>query len=184
MLRLFIALDIPQQVKDELIRIRDEVVTNPEYYRWETPEKMHLTLKFIGDFDESRMDELLSDLEYLNDYNAFDCSISRFDFFFRKKEPVILWAGLKVPKEVITIAERMNEIIVKYGVTQEKRKFKPHLTLLRIKYSVPETFVQAFRDATFKTISFKASKITLYQSILKPTGAVYKERKSFHLEEK
>lgn len=184
MLRLFVALEIPDFAKSELILLRDGVVDNPGLYKWETPDKMHLTLKFLGDVPEQKLDEIISVLDFLHQYKPFECSFRTFDFFFRHKQPVILWAGIRVPKELIDIAGKLNERMEQFGIQPEKRKFKPHLTLLRIKRGVSEKFVQDFRDMEFEPIRFTSRNIVLYQSILKPTGAVYKARKTFHLEEK
>ena len=54
MIRLFVALNIPQNIKEEIIRLRNRIITNPLDYKWEGPDKLHLTLKFIGEVDEKK----------------------------------------------------------------------------------------------------------------------------------
>ncbi len=75
----------------------------------------------------------------------------------------------------------MNERLSKYEIKVDKRKFKGHLTLLRIKKNVNEKFIQSFKEHKFDPIKFNTNQVALIQSVLKPTGSEYKVLKIYEL---
>lgn len=75
----------------------------------------------------------------------------------------------------------MNKRLEKFNIEVEKRKFKGHLTLLRIKNKVDEKFISGFNQFTFDPIQFRANEIALIQSYLKPGGSEYKVLKIYEL---
>ena len=77
----------------------------------------------------------------------------------------------------------LNERLTKFSIPIEKRKFNPHITLLRIKNELGINFVNNFKNFTFKPILFTANTVTLYKSILHPEGSKYSEIKNYKLKE-
>jgi 2'-5' RNA ligase len=75
----------------------------------------------------------------------------------------------------------LNDRLKKYDIEVEKRKFKGHLTLLRIKDRVSEKFIKRFKEYLFNPINFNANEIALIQSVLKPSGSEYKVLKIYEL---
>ena len=75
----------------------------------------------------------------------------------------------------------MNERLKKYDIEVKKRKFKGHLTLLRIKDKVSEKFIKRFKEYSFDPVKFNANEIALIQSVLKPSGSEYKVLKIYEL---
>jgi len=75
----------------------------------------------------------------------------------------------------------LNSKLEKYDVEIEKRKFKGHLTLLRIKKPVSENFIKRFKEYAFDPIKFNSNEIALIQSVLKPVGSEYKVLKIYEL---
>ncbi len=71
--------------------------------------------------------------------------------------------------------------LVKFSIPIEQRKFKPHITLLRIKNQTENNFVNNFKNFTFERVLFNAASITLYKSILHPEGPEYIEIKNYKL---
>ena len=78
-------------------------------------------------------------------------------------------------------AAELNEKLKNYHVEAEKRKFKGHLTLLRIKKQVSEKFIKRFKEYSFDPIEFNAAEIALIQSVLKPSESEYKVLKIYEL---
>ena len=91
MIRLFVALKIPEIVIDEIFKHCFSAVDYPADYKWETKDKIHLTLKFIGDVKEDLLPSIIEDLKFVKNYSAFHCTISKFGFFFRDNQAKILW---------------------------------------------------------------------------------------------
>lgn len=182
MIRLFVALNIPEHVKVKLIELRDSVAGSN--YKWEPKEKMHLTLKFIGDVPEENLNQIITGLEFIKNYSSFNCTISNFGFFYRDKKPSILWAGFEIDKIIFDIVDKMESVLEKLSIKKENRKFNPHLTILRIKRDLGINFVNKFKNFTFEPIVFTANTISLYKSELHANGSKYLEIKNYKLKER
>jgi len=181
MIRLFVALIIPGEIKEEIFNHCYAASENPADFRWEAREKVHLTLKFIGDVKEDLLDQIIDELEFVKNYTTFNCTISKFGFFFRDNQAKILWCNLQTDDSIISLVEELNSRLRKYDIDIEKRKFKGHLTLLRIKNKVSEKFIKSFKEYFFDPIIFNANEIALIQSVLKPSGSKYKILKIYEL---
>jgi 2'-5' RNA ligase len=181
MIRLFIALKIPSDIVEKVIEFRNEVVVANSLFKWEPVDKLHLTLKFIGEFPEEKLSELIHSLSFLNHLPKMRLKLGRFGFFFSKKDPRILWIGLNSEKNLVELVEKLNRVISIFGIEPEVRKFKAHLTLLRIKNNFPGELIKKFEEYDVPELSFVSEKIILFKSELKPSGSVYTEIKSFDL---
>jgi 2'-5' RNA ligase len=181
MIRLFIALKIPDEIKEQIITLRKSVYDSPGKLRWEPVEKMHLTLKFIGDVPGGILDDITDSLSFINGHNKFSCSFTGFGFFSNHGRPGILWAGFNTSKSLAELAGRLNKHFVRFSVPPEDRKFKAHLTLLRIKDKVDRDFIESFNNFRAKEIPFIAGEVALIKSELLPSGSVYTELKNFKL---
>ena len=182
MIRLFVALIIPEEIKNQIIQIRKNIYPDEEKYRWEDNSKIHLTLKFIGDVKHELLEPILQELRFLNNFNKINCEAEKFGFFFKQKnEPRILWLGLKLDDAIYSIVEELNSRLSKFSIPVEQRKFKPHLTLLRIKNIVPQDFINKFVNTELPKLSFTANEIVLMQSKLSSSGSTYNEIKKYNL---
>lgn len=181
MIRLFVALKIPDVVKSEIFKHCYAAVESPSDYRWEDKDKVHLTLKFIGEVKEELLPQITDELEFVKNYSAFDCKVSRFGFFFRENQVKILWCNVETDESIDSLVDELNDRLKKYDIEVEKRKFKGHLTLLRIKKQVSENFIKRFKECSFDPVKFNANEIALIQSVLKPSGSEYKVLKIYEL---
>jgi len=181
MIRLFIALKMPIEVLDNLTKYCKLRIDDFDSYRWEQKEKIHLTLKFIGDIKKEILTELLNELEFLNRVELFNCTINKLGFFFTNDQPRILWAGMKTENRLADLVQELNSRLDKFGVTQEKRKFHPHLTLMRIKKNPGEQFINSVINSEIPEINFIADKIALVESTLTKDGSIYKDQKVYEL---
>ncbi|HEY7751795.1 MAG TPA: RNA 2',3'-cyclic phosphodiesterase [Ignavibacteriaceae bacterium] len=181
MIRLFVALKIPELVRNGLLEICREISGNDVSIKWESVEKIHLTLKFIGEVNNELLDSISDSLSFIRNYKQINCSINKFDFLFRFKEPKILWAELKTDESVFGLVDEFNTKLFDLGIDQEKRKFKPHLTLLRIKKHPGERFINKFKNYSFNEFKFTTSEVALIESQLHQSGSIYKEIKNYEL---
>ena len=180
MIRLFVALKIPDEVKDEIFSHLESIVKLTDF-RWEPKEKIHLTLKFIGDVREELLPKIIGEIDFVKNASSFDCEISKFGFFFHNNEPKILWSNLDTNESILSLVNELNERLEKFDIAVEKRKFKGHLTLLRIKKRVDEEFLRKIKEFKFDPIQFNTNHVALIQSYLKPGGAEYKVLKNYEL---
>jgi RNA 2',3'-cyclic 3'-phosphodiesterase len=181
MIRLFVALKIPDVIKSEIFKHCYAASDNASDYLWEDKDKIHLTLKFIGEVKEELLPQIIDELEFIKSYSSFDCKISRFGFFFRDNQAKILWCNLETDESIISLVDELNSRLEKYNIEVEKRKFKGHLTLLRIKERVTEDFINKFKEYKFNPVEFNSNEVALIQSLLKPSGSQYKVLKIYEL---
>jgi RNA 2',3'-cyclic 3'-phosphodiesterase len=181
MIRLFVALRIPEEVKDKIIETRNSLIAQPENYKWEPRNKLHVTIKFIGDVNPELVDKIIESLKFVEDFTAFNCSLTQFGFFYVKNKPKILWAGLKIDDYINDLVQKINKSLETFSIPKDDRKFKAHLTLLRLKGYDEKDFVRKFDNFVFNGINFTAGEVTLFSSELLRTGSVYKEIKTYKL---
>ena len=180
--RLFISLNLPDSVIEQIIGLRDKICIEKNI-RWEPKEKLHLTIKFIGDVSDEMMKKISNELLFVNNYKSVKCSFSKFGFFYRDDKPLILWAGLTVDETLFELITEVNTRLEKLSIPIEQRKFNPHITLLRIKKDPGINFVNSFKNFTFEPILFTANSITLNKSILRSAGSEYIKIKNYKLKE-
>jgi len=180
MIRLFTALLIPDEIKQIIYTACVSVVDNYESYNWENRDKIHLTLKFIGEVSKDLLNPIINELAFVENYKHFNCSISRFGFFFKNGEPKILWVGLNTDERIHKLAEELNRRLAILRIPNERRKFKPHITVLRLKKHPGEKFINMFEEFRFKEINFKLNILSLVESKLFSTGANHTEIKKYN----
>ena len=181
MIRLFIALKIPDVVKDKLLNVCYELSESSELFKWEKPEKIHLTLKFIGEVEEELVSSIAKEITFIEEYNSFNFNVTKFGFFYRNDLPSILWAGLQTDESIHSLVEKLNDRLSILSIPVERRKFKPHLTMLRIKKNPGEKFILKFEEYSFDNWNFNSSEISFIKSELFPTGARYTDIKKYNL---
>jgi 2'-5' RNA ligase len=188
MSRLFIALKIPGEIREKIIKFRNEAIIDFRLYRWEPEEKLHLTLKFIGEVEGEISDSIINSLKFVIDYCSFDCSLTRFGFFYKQdrssktgREARILWIGLSVSNQVNQLVEKINTELEKFFIPVEKRKFQPHITIKRLKGDEGSNFIESFENFRLPEVRFIANEIVLMKSDLLPKGSKYTEIKKYNL---
>ncbi len=181
MSRLFIALKIPDEVKAKLLNVCYELSESSELFKWEKPEKIHLTLKFIGEVEEELVSSIAKEISFVEEYNSFNFNVIKFGLFFRNDVPSILWAGLQTDGSIHRMVEELNERLSIFSIPVERRKFKPHLTMLRIKKNPGKEFISKFKEHSFDNWNFNSSEISFIKSELFPTGARYTDIKKYNL---
>ena len=181
MIRLFIALNIPAEVKDNLLNVCYDLSESSDLLKWEKPEKIHLTLKFIGEVEEELVSSIEKEIAFIEEYNSFNFNVTKFGFFYRNGLPGILWAGLKTDESFHKLVEQLNDRLSIFSIPVERRKFKPHLTMLRLKNNPGNNFINNFEEYSFENWNFNSSEISLIKSELFPTGAQYTEIKKYNL---
>jgi len=180
MIRLFIALKIPLHIRKEIVNFTKEFLPGFDKYKWEQIDKIHLTLKFIGDTKEELLNEIIKKISFMNEYKKFVCGLDKFDFFYRNGRPSIFFLKLHMEERINELVNRLNDELVSLGIPLEKKEFHAHVTLLRIKGHEELDPLKKMTEIELKT-KFIADEITLYQSRLLPHGSTYKELLNYKL---
>ena len=186
--RLFIALMIPGEIREKIISLRNKAIKNYNTFRWEPEEKIHLTLKFIGDVNDELTEPIINALKFVSDYNCFNCRLTRFGFFYKQgntgqrgRQARVLWVGLSLDDSIFRMVDKINKEFESLSIPSEKRKFRPHLTIKRLKGDEGENFINAFESFEIPEIQFNAGEIALIKSDLLPGGSKYTEIKKYKL---
>ncbi len=181
-IRAFIALEIPDDSISEILKIRDEKIGKIENVRWEEKEKLHLTLKFLGDINSEMIGEYSKSLgKIIGTYDSLNISFSEFGVFKRRDESKIFWIGLNENKQLLDLVDEIETSFAEFGFEKEKRNFKSHITLLRFRGYEDSEKIVSLTHVKLPVIEFKANKVTLFESKLLPSGSVYRSLKNFYL---
>jgi 2'-5' RNA ligase len=137
---------------------------------------LHITTKFIGEWPERRLDELLERLRPLGDREIIDIAISGIGWLPNPHSPRVLFAAVKAGPELAELAKATESTLAELGIERENRDFKPHLTLARIKDSGIPLAQLRQRIASVESTdfgSFAAKSFKLYLSKPGPAGSIY-----------
>jgi 2'-5' RNA ligase len=180
-MRVFIAIEVPGEIRQRLASIQDQLRPSSSAARWVSTDSIHITLKFLGEISEDRRDDIDSALTGLT-WLPMSIAVRGIGFFPGVRSPRILWAGVECPT-MEGLASEVDTRLVEAGFDSEKRAFRAHLTLARTKETRLEgTLVKSaepLRETEFGT--FVANRFYLYQSTLKAGGSVYTKLKEYML---
>ncbi|MBS4027756.1 MAG: RNA 2',3'-cyclic phosphodiesterase [Ignavibacteriales bacterium] len=184
MIRTFIAFDTSPSVKNEIIRLQNILREADADVRWEQEEKLHVTLKFLGDIEEKFLPQLTATLETVtNKFSPFEIEYTTIGCFPNTKEPRVIWVGCRdVPQSVIRLQREIETQLAPFGYEIEKRKFSPHITFGRIK-GIKNIFhlLQSIENLTFSPQKMQCAEILLMKSVLHSYGSIYSPLKVFPL---
>jgi len=179
--RIFIAIKIEDHALQNLNKIKNKIFQNREV-KWEPIEKLHITLKFIGDVEEEVIPNIIEDLKIVaNKFSTFDLSFSNFGLFKRKGIPSTLWAGIEGNKTLSKLHFEIELILSNIGFEKGNRIYKPHLTLIRFKKNNQYDIFETKLEKDISDIKFRINGFSLFKSELKSSGSVYTEIKNFKL---
>jgi 2'-5' RNA ligase len=180
-MRVFIAVDIPDEIRKTLGDLQREMRPLTSSARWVAPESIHITLKFVGEIPEKRLEDIDSALRGLT-WKPFTITVRGVGFFPGTRSPRVFWAGMEAPT-MEGLAEQLDTLMERLGFEKEKRAFRPHLTLARAKDTrIDSSLVSAaakYEEHAFG--SFSVDRVFLFKSTLKPSGAVYEKLKEYLL---
>lgn len=178
-MRLFIALEIPDEIKKKISKIQNILKKyDNNSIKWVRQGSLHITLKFLGEVKN----EFISDIEnsLVNiEMRKEKLEIKNLGCFPNINRPRILWAGV-YNKWLIEFAGIIDISMNKIGFKKEKRQFSGHLTIGRVKKGISKNFKRKYIELMETEIGeFNINSFYLFESKLNPTGAEYFKFKSF-----
>ena len=175
--RLFVALDIPDRIKDDITAIFCAM----QGARWVEDPQIHLTLRFIGEVSNNDFDLVRKSLRQVKG-RPFSLRVKGVGFFPPRNQPRILWAGIAGDEELARLYARVERALVSSGLDHDVRKFHPHITLARL-HATHAQHVARFvtQNSLFMTEEFSVSAFHLYSSTLGKEGAIYEKEASYGL---
>ncbi len=176
--RIFTAIDISSEARR---RVSDYIETLRKEFSnlrvgWEKTEKLHLTMKFLGDASDEQLEKLSEAIEKMaREISNLKLRISETGVFPSPSNARILWLGLQDEEGSL---RKLNEILESeceaVGFAREKRNFKAHLTIARLREpQKSKELAQRHLQNEFEAVDFVAGEIVIYESKLLPQGSVY-----------
>jgi len=176
-IRCFVAIEIPDEIKEKLTSLNRYLSAIAPGVKWVRKEGMHLTLKFLGNVDEDRISEIKTALtEAVKGFGVIEAEVESAGAFPNAALARVLWAGTSGEVERIQeLASRVETALANLGFEREKRAFRPHITIGRIKKPKRnrklDEALSSVRDQKFG--KFTIREIVLFKSQLHPDGAIY-----------
>ena len=182
-MRLFVALDIDEPIRERIAQFRDDMRTLAPGVRWVGPETFHITLQFLGETNQS--DEIKTALATVNG-NPVSLTFRGAGFFPNPQRARVFWVGMEADEHLQSLVAKIGNALAPLGFKREQEEYHPHLTLARAGSGRPHAKpgdkaapglqqVRAKLDTVpppeFGTMT--AHHFILYQSTLTPAGSRY-----------
>ena len=183
-MRLFIAVKFSNPIKDSLLNTMTQLKMLKADVSWVEEKNLHLTLKFLGETDKSRIKGIVPLLDELaSEIKPFQISLGKLGAFPDAEHPKTLWAGLNTGKlETIELCKKLDETLIRAAFKREEKPFNPHITLGRCKgVSSLSKLTEALKNTVLPLLSQPVTEFYLVKSELLPEGAVYKDLQTFRL---
>ena len=185
-MRLFIALDIPEEIRERLSAYAQRLRAFAPGSRWSKPENLHLTLKFIGHVADDKVPQIKTALARVH-AQPFQIDFQGSGFFPNARAPRVFWAGIGSSDFLARLAADIDNAVATIGIVREEKPFRPHLTLARA--GAEKSAQQAFHrlpqklvpDETPQFGTMTAQEFFLYQSQPMAGGSRYTKLARFPL---
>jgi RNA 2',3'-cyclic 3'-phosphodiesterase len=167
--RLFVAIDLPEQIKAELAGLVAELPAA----KWVDQQELHLTLRFIGEVDEQSCRAVQAALAGIA-FTGFSLTLRGVGHFPPGKHPRVLWVGIEPSQQLLHLQQRVELMLTNTGIPADERHFSPHMTLARLK-ETPPAEVGRFetRHAELAFPPFEVKEFILFSSTLTRQGAIH-----------
>ena len=178
MIRLFVALDLPEAVRQRLAGLQGGVPGA----RWLAPENLHVTLRFLGEVDEPTAQDIDAELDRLV-AAPFDFSLEGKDYFGAgKKKPYALILTVPRTGPLQTLRDKVDRAAVAAGLPPDDRKYRPHVTVARLKDAPMERVRRWVAEyGPLQVGPLPAERFVLYRSHLGSAAASYEPLATYPL---
>lgn len=176
MTRAFAAIFPPQEVRNSIWELAQELKASGAGVKWVEKENLHLTLRFFGNLTDMELDKAGSAMKALAGVKRpFTVRLATLGAFPSLSRPRVIWVGVEEGREpLVDVATSLEQQFVEAGLGSTDKPFSPHLTIGRVK--IPHKnprLEEAIRSLTFGGLEFMISGLTLTKSELRPQGPIY-----------
>jgi 2'-5' RNA ligase len=182
-MRAFIAIELPESIRTQLGELNSRLRSTRVKASWVQPDRMHLTLRFLGDITDEQAETLSSLItQACSDVPGFTLTCGGLGAFPNLRRPSVVWAGIgPLEPDLVRVQAASESAARSCGLSAETKPFHPHVTLARIK---DPRNAAALVDAIHATSAFDAgafdvSHVSLFSSELTPRGAIYTRIREF-----
>ncbi|HEY2497773.1 MAG TPA: RNA 2',3'-cyclic phosphodiesterase [Candidatus Angelobacter sp.] len=180
-MRVFIALDIPEDIRTRLTKYMERARALAPKARWARVEGLHITLKFIGETSEQRIEEMKASLASIKAV-PFDVRFGGIGFFPNAKTARVFWAGVDGGEGLPRLAASIDAALEKVGFAREQKTYHPHLTLARTSVRPLRELQPLLEDNPPQFGTMTAREFFLYRSQPQKGGSKYTKLERFELQ--
>ena len=176
--RLFVALQLPDPLRDA-VQVLQSGLRNT---RWLTEDGLHLTLAFIGEVDGSMQPRIEAALAGVT-APALRAELHGIGCFPPRGAPRVLWIGASPKSELVLLAQAVRRALGREGLTLERRRFMPHVTIARFRRPPPSAELERYfgTHSLFRSPGSDVAAFHLFSSVLRSSGARYTIEATFPL---
>ena len=185
-IRSFLAFELPQDIKTIVTRVSGEVRKSSLDVRWVRPEFIHLTIVFMGGVQSEQIPSMGKSLDAVcANHGSFSISLKPMGCFPNSRNPRVIWLGIDADLDRMSrFRDDLQQALSPFGIKEEERAFRPHLTLGRFKkpgkrQTELEQLLAKYRDLSSPARTL--GDLVLFRSDLKAGGAVYTKMASWPL---
>lgn len=180
-MRIFIALDIPAEIRKRMSEYMERARSYAPDARWARVEGLHVTLKFVGEASDALVQQIKSALATIK-ATPFDVKFEGVGFFPNPKAARVFWIGVDGGEPLAQLAGTVDAALEKLGITREEKAYHPHLTLARASSHPLRELVPLLNDPPPQFGTMTAQEFFLYQSQPQKGGSKYTKLERFRLE--
>jgi 2'-5' RNA ligase len=170
-MRLFIAIEIPEEVKEYIVKIQKDIDDTANKIRFADKNQIHLTLKFLGEVQPDKADVIKEELKRIS-FNPFSVQLDKIGVFPDEGYIRVIWVGLKPEEPILELQKDIDEALEKSF--KKEKNFKAHITLARVKYiEDKENFINKLKNIEIENKKIEVNNFKLVKSTLTPEGPVY-----------
>lgn len=176
MIRAFVGVRIDPKMTQKISEVQSQLTRSLTGIRWVVQENLHFTLKFLGAVEEEKIISIIKAVgRVVRPARPFSLAAGGIGVFPDIRKPRVLWVGLEA-QGLQTLSQEVEAALEPLGFAQEKRGFKPHLTIGRWRNFTAKAQrlreeIDHWKDQDFGQSTVE--EVVIFQSILKPNGAVY-----------
>jgi 2'-5' RNA ligase len=179
--RLFTALDLPDDVLTTLRAFQDDQAL-PGRARWTPMNNHHITLRFIGDVDKDTSDAIEAALSAVR-AEPFPIEPLGLGVLPSRRKPRVLTVRVDASERLRNLYRSVQDALAAVDIQREERRYRPHITLARLKEVTPERLYATLREMDGPQLdAFPVDRFYLYESTLTPDGAVHTVRAAYPLD--
>lgn len=177
-IRSFLAFELPQEIRRTVSQVSQDMRKSPLDVRWTRVENMHLTVIFMGNISTDQLEGIGKAVtQVCQRYGPYNIFLEGMGVFGGRRNPRVVWIGLEGDLERMSIfRDDLQKQLVPFGIKEEKRPFKPHLTLGRFRKGVNagidlNEILSRHQGVTSPQSAL--GELVLFKSDLKPGGPIY-----------
>lgn len=175
--RSFIAMAIPEGIKNQLAGLQSKLKRADADVKWTRPEAIHITLRFLGYLTDDSISKVKDALAQVGrEFSPFTVEIKGSGTFPERGRPRVIWAGMSQgEKELQAIFSRLEQELIEKGLGEADKPFKGHLTLGRVKTgkNINKLVEYLDKEGGKSFGAFEVKSVCLFKSQLRPEGAIY-----------